>query len=83
MSISLYHILKTIALCIYVYINLIFQKLSKDISYYFFRECSLNIDSHQLSCSINTNKKVARKEAATVALEKLQKRCYTVKVRKK
>lgn len=44
-------------------------------------ECSLNIDSQQLSCSINTNKKEARKEAATIALEKLQKRCYTVKVK--
>lgn len=48
-----------------------------------FRECSVNIDSQQLSCSINTNKKVARKEAATLALEKLQKRCYTVKVKEK
>lgn len=59
------------------------QKLSRDISCYFFRECSLNIDSQQLSCSINPSKKVARKEAATVALEKLQKHCYTVKVKEK
>ncbi|XP_024875664.1 partner of xrn-2 protein 1 [Temnothorax curvispinosus] len=45
-------------------------------------ECSLNIaKSQQLGCSINSNKKVAKKEAATIALEKLQKHCYTVKVK--
>jgi len=50
---------------------------------YLFRECSIEIDSEKLSCSTNINKKIARKEAATIALEKLQKRCYTVKVEEK
>ncbi|XP_011876902.1 PREDICTED: NF-kappa-B-repressing factor [Vollenhovia emeryi] len=44
-------------------------------------ECYLDIGSHRLGCSTNFNKKEARKEAATIALEKLQKRCYTVKVK--
>ncbi|XP_012532235.1 NF-kappa-B-repressing factor [Monomorium pharaonis] len=43
-------------------------------------ECSLSL-SEKLSCSINTNKKVAKKEAAIIALEKLQKYCYTIKVK--
>ncbi|KYN02266.1 NF-kappa-B-repressing factor [Cyphomyrmex costatus] len=45
-------------------------------------ECSLNFDLQKLSCSTDTNKKVARQKAAAVALEKLQKHCYTVKVKK-
>ncbi|XP_011169060.1 NF-kappa-B-repressing factor [Solenopsis invicta] len=45
-------------------------------------ECSLNlVNSQVLSFSINSNKKVARKEAAIKALKKLQKCCYTVKVK--
>jgi len=48
---------------------------------YLFRECSIDIDSEKLSCSTSINKKVARKEAVIIALEKLQKRCYTVKVK--
>lgn len=52
-------------------------------SLYLFRECNVYIDSQKLSCSTNINKKVARKEAATIALDKLQKYCYTIKVKKK
>jgi len=44
-------------------------------------ECSLYIDSQKLGGSTNINKKIARKEAATIALDKLQKHCYTVKVK--
>ena len=64
------------------YINLTFKNYQGIFLISLFRECSLNIDSQQVSCSTNTNKKVAKKEAATIALEKLQKRCYTVKVKK-
>ncbi|XP_018307558.1 NF-kappa-B-repressing factor isoform X1 [Mycetomoellerius zeteki] len=44
-------------------------------------ECSINFDSQKLSYSTDINKKVARQKAATIALEKLQKHCYTVKVK--
>ncbi|XP_018366570.1 PREDICTED: NF-kappa-B-repressing factor isoform X1 [Trachymyrmex cornetzi] len=44
-------------------------------------ECSIIFDSQKLSCSTDINKKVARQKAAIIALEKLQKHCYTVKVK--
>ncbi|XP_018355053.1 PREDICTED: uncharacterized protein LOC108756014 isoform X2 [Trachymyrmex septentrionalis] len=44
-------------------------------------ECSIIFDSEKLSCSTDINKKVARQKAAIIALEKLQKHCYTVKVK--
>ncbi|XP_011692577.1 PREDICTED: uncharacterized protein LOC105452820 isoform X3 [Wasmannia auropunctata] len=44
-------------------------------------KCSVNVNSHELSCGINFSKKIARGIAATTALEKLRKYCYTVKVK--
>lgn len=86
-----------IYVCVHVhvcYINSIFINIivfvdtaAKIIMEYFslstlFRECSINFDSQKLSYSTDINKKVARQKAATIALEKLQKHCYTVKVKK-
>lgn len=48
-----------------------------------FRECFFNLDSQKVCCTTNSYKKQARKEAAIIALEKLRKCCYTVKVKEK
>ncbi|XP_011640970.1 uncharacterized protein LOC105429584 [Pogonomyrmex barbatus] len=44
-------------------------------------ECSFYIDSQKLGCSISLTKKIAKKLAAVDVLQKLQKHCYTVKVK--
>lgn len=44
-------------------------------------ECSIYINSKKVACCTNSNKKIAKNEAATTALDELRKHCYTIKVK--
>ncbi|KAL6436505.1 hypothetical protein ACFW04_004766 [Cataglyphis niger] len=44
-------------------------------------KCSVYINSKKVACCTNSNKKIAKNEAATTALDELRKHCYTIKVK--
>lgn len=51
--------------------------------YLCFRECSIYINLKKVASCTNSNKKIAKNEAAIAALNELRKHCYTVKVKDK
>lgn len=47
---------------------------------FLFSECTIYINSKDIAHAACESQKMSKREAATVALDKLRKRCYTIKV---
>ncbi|XP_011692575.1 PREDICTED: uncharacterized protein LOC105452820 isoform X1 [Wasmannia auropunctata] len=72
--------------CEFEMLNYSVKLSGKALQWNFFKkkrlwECFMNINSHGLCRSTDSNKKAARNVAVTAALKKLRKCCYTVKVK--
>lgn len=48
---------------------------------FYFSDCTVYINSRRVACASGGNQKIAKKEAAAIALEHLRKYYYTIKVK--